>query len=548
MKNAVIYARYSSQGQNEQSIEGQIRICTEYAESKGFTVVKTYMDKARTGTNDQRPDFQRMISDADSGAFQHIIVYKFDRFARNRVDSIMYKAQLKKQYGIKVVSATEPVSDDEGGEIYEMFLEWNDEKYSERLSKRVHDGLDSSVKNGTYCGGSLIYGYKLIDTDKRGNKGIIHKVAIDEEQAEVVRYIFNEYANGTDKKEIAAALNARHLLFRGKPFTFRTFEHWLCNAKYTGEFMLGDRLCTKTFPAIIDKATFDKVQKRLKQNKILAGANSAIEPYLLTGKVFCGHCGTGMIAGGGTSRLGKKHYYYVCKQKKKALCDKKREDENMLEYIVTQAVYDFLNEPKNVERAAADTIAYYEERTGDNGLRSIEAKIRHAQDEAEQLTNAFILARNDLLRANIEKKMNEQEILLKDLYAYKAQIELERGQRITKEKIIDFVRVLLKGDPHDKEYQKKLIENLVYKVFVYDTEIVTYLTFGNDKEIKEISLADNDKAYDELRVQPLSSMVHQRQPNSNTCVRDRLPFLMSFQPLSNLSFARAAGDALRTLL
>ena len=123
MNNAVIYARYSSQGQNEQSIEGQVRICTAYAESKGFTVVKTYMDKARTGTNDNRPDFQKMISDADKGAFQYIIVYKFDRFARNRIDSIMYKAQLKKQYGIRVVSATEPVSDDEGGEIYEMFLE-----------------------------------------------------------------------------------------------------------------------------------------------------------------------------------------------------------------------------------------------------------------------------------------------------------------------------------------------------------------------------------------------------------------------------------------
>ena len=65
------------------------------------------------------------------------------------------------------------MSDDEGGEFYEMFLEWNDEKYSQRLSKRVHDGLDTSVKNGTYCGGKLIYGYKLIDTDKRGKNYLL---------------------------------------------------------------------------------------------------------------------------------------------------------------------------------------------------------------------------------------------------------------------------------------------------------------------------------------------------------------------------------------
>lgn len=224
-----------------------------------------------------------------------------------------------------------------------------------------------------------------------------------------MRFIFTEYANGTDKKEIADELNKRHILYKGKPFTFRTFENWLSNAKYTGEFMHGQRLCANTYPAIIDKATFAKVQKRLQQNKILAGANSAIEPYLLTGKAFCGHCGTAMIAGGGTSHTGQKHYYYVCKQKNKALCDKKREDKDKLELYVTQVVYDFLSDRKNVEKAAQDTINYHEQRTGDNGMKSIEAQIRHAQDEAEQLTNAFILARNDLLRANIERKMQEIE-------------------------------------------------------------------------------------------------------------------------------------------
>lgn len=508
-KNAVIYARYSSQGQNEQSIEGQIRICTEYAENNSYTVVKVYTDKARSGTNDHRPDFQKMIADADSGAFEQIIVYKFDRFARNRVDSIMYKAQLKKRYGIRVVSATEPVSNDEGGEFYEMFLEWNDEKYSQRLSKRVHDGLDTSVKNGTYCGGTLIYGYKLIDTDKRGNKGIIHRVAINEEQAEVVRYIFTEYAKGTPKKEIADELNKRHVLYRGKPFTFRTFENWLSNRKYTGDCMHGKRVCDHTYPAIIDKATFEQVQRRLTKNKILAGANSAVEPYILTGKAFCGECGDSMTAGGGTSHTGAKHYYYICHSKRKGGCSKSSENKNMLEYTVAKAVYDFLSQRENAEIVAQDTINYYEQRTGEDSLRSIEARIRHAQDEAEQLTNAFIYARNDMLRANIEKKMTEQEILLKDLYASKAQIELECGQKQTKEKIIDFIAEMLKGDPTDKGYQKLLIDNLVYKVFVYDDHIITYLTFGNDKDIK-ISLADNDKAISAIKVQSLSSMVHQK--------------------------------------
>ena len=515
MKNAVIYARYSSQGQNEQSIDGQIRICTQYAESKGWQVVKVYRDKAKTGTNDHRPEFQQMISDASRGVFEQVIVYKFDRFARNRLDSIMYKAQLKKQHGVRVVSATEPVSDDEGGEIYEMFLEWNDEKYSERLAKRVKDGIDTSVKNGTFTGGYLIYGYSLSDTNQRGNKGIIHRVDINPEQAEVVRYIFKAYAGGIGKQEIADELNRRHLTYRGKRFTIRTFENWLTNAKYTGTYYCGGRLCDNTYPQIIDQATFDKVQQRLRQNKIMAGANSAIEPYILSGKLFCGKCGALMTAGGGTGRHGKKHYYYVCHNKCKNTCDKQREAKDKLERIVIQNIYEFLNEPRNVNCMADDLIKFHNQRTSTDELKSIEARIRHAQDAMEQLTNAFVLARNDTLRANIERKMDEQEILLQDLFASKAQLELERGKRMTKTNLIDFVKTLLKGDWDDKAYQKRLVDSLIYKVFAYDDCVITYFNFGIDKSIPKQREQETEKLLAYLRteprqmVQPSSSLVHQ---------------------------------------
>jgi len=187
MDNCVIYARFSSHGQNEQSIEAQVRICKEQAESKGLKAINIYTDKARTGTNDARPAFQKMIADASSGAFQYIIVYMFDRFARNRRDSIMYKEMLKEKYGIRVLSALEPIAEDEGGEFYEMFLDWNAEKYSKRLSKRVRDGLDTSVANGTFCGGTLIYGYKidLEPIDSKPNK-YIKRVSINEEEAKFI--------------------------------------------------------------------------------------------------------------------------------------------------------------------------------------------------------------------------------------------------------------------------------------------------------------------------------------------------------------------------
>ncbi|MCM1297182.1 MAG: recombinase family protein [Muribaculaceae bacterium] len=513
MKNAVIYARFSSQGQNEQTIESQIRKCREFAAYEGYNIIKTYSDKARTGTNDSRPDFQRMIKEAASGAFQCIIVYMFDRFARNRHDSIMHKEMLKQKYDIRVISATQPISDDEGGEFYEMFLEWNDEKYSKRLSKRVHNGLDTCVMNGTYTGARIIYGYKLIDTGKMGKSGMVHKVAVDEEQAETVRFVFEEYAKGATKKEIAAALNAQGKRFRNKPFTGRTFDLMLVNSKYTGEFYLGKRLCTTMFPQIIDKAVFAQVQKLLAKNKYFAGANSAIEPYLLTGKLYCGHCGTAMISDGGTSRNGKKHYYYVCKSRKKGTCNKLRENKETLEMKVVKAVQEFLSDEKNTEKVATDTINYYERRTGDNGMKSIETRIAQTQQQIEDLTTAFIEAKNALLRANIEKRMNEYQIMLDTLQAEKSQIVLERGRRYTKDDIIDFIAELLKGDPADEEYQKKIIDNLVFMLYIYDDDkfdIVGYFNIKVDKSIEKVRLEETNAVLERLRnVQTQSAIASQ---------------------------------------
>lgn len=201
MENCVIYPRFSSYGQNEQSIEAQIRICKDFAKSKGLNVINIYPEKARTGTNDNRPAFQRMISDAKSGTFQYIIVYMMDRFARNRRDSIMYKEMLKEKYGIRVLSALEPITDDEGGEFYEMFLEWNAEKYSKRLSKRVRDGLDTNVAEGLYCGGMLLFGYRLNTEPVPGKTNkLVKRIAINDDEASIVRFIFESYDKGVSQK------------------------------------------------------------------------------------------------------------------------------------------------------------------------------------------------------------------------------------------------------------------------------------------------------------------------------------------------------------
>lgn len=503
MKNCVIYARFSSYGQNEQSIEAQTRICKEFAENKGLTVVGLYSDKAKTGTNDDRPAFQKMIKDATSKSFQYIIVYMFDRFARNRRDSIMYKEMLKEKYGIRVISALEPIADDEGGEFYEMFLEWNAEKYSKRLSKRVRDGLDTSCANGTYCGGQLIYGYKIYN-DPIPNKPtkFIKKVIIDEEPAELVKMAFDLYDKGLRKTQIVEEINKKGILYKGKRFSTKQIDKWLINQKYTGEFSFGGRPCNNMYPSIVSKELFERVQKRLAKNRyFLGGVATAREPYILTGKLFCGHCYCDMVSDGGTNGSGVQVHYYTCKNRRiKKTCNKKREEKNKLEECVVAFVIDWLKDEKHVELTVDAVLKYYENKTNIKQIKSIETRIANTKNEISEMTDAFISAKNKILRESIEKKMNEYEILLDDLSYQHAILELERGMKISKKDLTDFINVIIQGDINDKEYQKKIVDNLVYKVFVYDDgHILTFLNLNSGKDIDNISIENIKEALEKSK-------------------------------------------------
>ena len=439
-----------------------------------------------------------MIADAKSGAFRYIIVYMFDRFARNRHDSIVYKEMLRDKFNVRVISALEPIA--EGGEFYEMFLEWNAEKYSKRLSKRVKDGLDTSVANGTFCGGTLIYGYKIDLEPIPGKSGkFVKRVVINEEEAEILRYAFKQYDMGISKKDIADALNAKGLRFNGKPFKGRTFDRYFVNEKYTGEFYFGDRICTNMYPKIIDKDLFERVKAKLTANKYFAGGEAQAKvPHLLTGKLICGHCKTLMRSDKGTGKMGKAYYYYICRNVKSGKCNKQRMEKDPLEEYVTQAVVEYLSVKSNAEEIAKDTVAFYDKRTDEQSIKAIQAKIVNIRKEVNDLTTSFVKARNDLLRETIEKQMEEYEILLNDLLEQEAKLELERGYKLTEQDILDFIDMLIIGDTSDKEFQKSIIDNLVKWVYVYDDHKVILLNIHNDSTIDKLTAEQKGDILNEL--------------------------------------------------
>ena len=191
---AVIYARYSSDSQREESIEGQIRECTEYAERNNITLLASYIDRALSARTADRPEFQRMIRDSEKGLFDTVLVWKLDRFSRDRYDSAHYKHILKKN-GVKVVSAMENISEGPEGIILESMLEGMAEYYSANLSQNGKRGQRESMAKGTFLGGPVPFGYRVQDK----------KLVVDDKTAPVIRYIFEQYAQGVPKKEIITA-------------------------------------------------------------------------------------------------------------------------------------------------------------------------------------------------------------------------------------------------------------------------------------------------------------------------------------------------------
>ena len=331
MKTAVIYARFSCERQTEQSIEGQLHVCQDYAARNDIVIVDTYIDRAMTGTNDNRKDFQRMLKDCTKQAWDYVLVYKLDRFSRNKYETAIHKKTLRDN-GIKLLSACEAIPDAPEGIILESLLEGMAEYYSAELSQKVKRGMRELRAKGYYMGGTLLYGYK-----KDGKK-----VVIDEDKASVVKYIYDEYLHGTYIKTIISTLASKGIFHRGKPFAVSTIDHMLENMKYTGCFECNGEIIDNIFPQIIDPETFRLVQEKKSSNRY--GKHKEGIVYLLKNKLYCGYCNKIMSAETGTARNGEVLRYYKCYGKKKTSKCKKG---NVKREVIEKAVVDSIIEAFN---------------------------------------------------------------------------------------------------------------------------------------------------------------------------------------------------------
>lgn len=483
--NVVIYARYSSHGQQEQSIDGQLRDCYTFAEREGHLVVGEYIDRAISGKTDERPDFQRMIADASKKHFKYIIVWKLDRFARNRFDSAVHKATLKK-YGVRVISATENITDEPEGILLEGLMESLAEYYSANLSKHVKRGQRETILKGAHVGGIPPFGFKVAEID--GKKRLV----ADENKAPIIKHVFEQYAKGVSKKHIMEELSNRGVLnYYGRPLTLSCLQHALRNTKYIGKYMFNGQEVQGACDAIINEEIFNAVQNKLESVRHAPAAKKARQDYLLQGKAFCGYCGTRLVGESGRSGNGTVFNYYACgKKKKHHTCKKKNEKKDFLEWYIVEQTIEYVLTPERMAYIAARIVAKYDDEFNDKRIKELERQIKRINKDVDAAVDASISA-PPKARPRFFEKIEMLETQKADIELNLATLRIANGHRYTQEQIIAWLKSFCKGDLLDEGFQRRIIDVLINSVYVYDDKIVIYYNVKDGKQISYIEMCSD---------------------------------------------------------
>ena len=475
---AVIYARYSSDNQREESIEGQIRECTAYAEKNGITVVKHYIDRALSAKTDNRPDFQQMIKDSEKRLFDIVLVWKLDRFARNRYDSAHYEYQLERNH-VKLVSATEPISDGPAGIMVKSMLTGMAEYYSAELSEKVVRGMTENVLKGKYNGGTIPIGY-TVDEEKF--------FQIDPLKAPFVVEAFQRYNDGATMKELMNWLNDSGVTTnRNQKFTYNSIQTLLTNRRYIGENRFKDIVMPDSIPVIIERELFDSVQDKIAKNRRAPARHKAEDDYLLTTKLFCGMCGAMMFGECGTSRNKNVHHYYKCATaKKKKGCKKKTVRKQWLEDLVVNQTMQLVRDDAAMESIIAKVMEL-QDRENTN-LPLYEKQLRDAESGIQNMLNAI---QAGILTSSTKERLEQLEETKRELEARIAEEKLAKP-KVTEEFIRFWLLRFRKLDMSLKDQRQALVDTFINSIYLYDDKVL--ITFNYKEGTQTITFEEAAQA------------------------------------------------------
>ncbi len=502
MIRAVAYTRFSSDLQREESIEAQTRAIQSYCDQNGFVLLTVYADRGISGTSDNRPDFQRMIADSAKQEFDAVIVHKLDRFARNRYDSAIYKNKLKSN-GVRLISVLENLQDNPESIILESVIEGMNEYYSKNLSREVRKGLQENALECKVTGGPPALGYAV---DKATQKYIIN-----EHEAQAVKMIFQMYIDGYSYDEIISTLNNQgYCTRRGAPFAKNSLYAILRNERYTGVYIYVKDSSKNPkgkyvrhgqydpdaviripggMPQIISESDFQKAQTKLKERQHKAAKFNAKQEYLLSGKIYCGECGSPYAGNSRKPRPDHPLYVsYKCtrRNQRNQQCKNTEINRDKLEQAVLEKLSTVLFNPDVIPRLLTEYNDYIAKKSGSavNQIEALQAELREVDRKITNTVNLMI----DIGSAALKEKLSELEARKEKL-----QFALTEAEAVLKQATVSEERI--RALFHSAELQLKngtlanrraIVDQYINKVMIYPDRIEVYMNLMNDYVVKEV--------------------------------------------------------------
>ena len=510
---AAAYCRFSSSNQREESIDAQLRAIYKFMGEHDYTPVGDYIDMALTGTNTDRPNFQRMIEDAKKGLFDVVIVHKMDRFSRNVRDTLNIESELA-QYGVKVISVIEQFADTPEGQLQQIIQLGVGQYYSQNLAREVMKGLRENAYKCLHNGGLPPLGY---DVDP-----ITKQYIINEKEAESIRIIFKKFLEGWSYRELAEYLNVLGYQTKiGNKFSANSsFYDILVNSKYKGEYVFGRSLSKPKqpgmkrshrknkdeseiirvpngLPAIVDEGTFEQVQKLLASRQRSKGASKAKEVYLVSGLIECGECGS---AYHGSARIGgrnkQKYVSYRCSKRKKIEnpCKCKEINRTLLDSFIVNQLFTTILNPQHLEMLHQKVNEKLKQKFSemDHDLPNLEKQLAEVNQKASNLVQAIAvggLGSIETITAELQRLEQQKIVLTNEIQNHQVkQSEINITLDQMKEVLEEAKGYVLKN--HD-EMMKYILSRFIHKIIVKNEAIeVEYNLGGFFVDFKQIILLE----------------------------------------------------------
>ncbi|MGE5328105.1 MAG: recombinase family protein [Deltaproteobacteria bacterium] len=475
--NVVLYARYSTDMQTEDSIEAQTKAIKEYCKKNKYTLIDSYIDRGISAKTDDRPKFLQMINDSINGQFNAIIVHKLDRFARNRYDSAFYRKKLKEN-GVKLVSVLENLDDSPESVILESVLEGMAEFYSKNLAREVLKVLNLNASKSKFNGGVANLGYDIDPSTKQ--------YVINEFEAQAVRKIFSMYLQGRKYDDIIKELTDMGIKSKkGTDIKPNTLHDILKNPKYKGTYFFnrGSRKSKRgaradtiynegAIPQIISEDDWNQVQESMSKRSLPRATKKAKTVYLLSNLIFC-ECGSKYHGDNG----GDNYYYY---KNRFHTCEKKvdRIRREVIEGLVVDCLINNILSDNHIKKIVQDFQVEYLSLLDNNKdeIDITKKEIRQKETEINNIMNAIkagiftITTKKELELA--EAKKEELETKLIKLSTIKDDSNMPPGKA---EYLLHFIKLELTNNERLEEI-KPIIQQCVEKIVVHDNTFEIYYT------------------------------------------------------------------------